>query len=105
VLQIEGDDARVVPLAPRYSHRIFDAVSVLDDPSEPMAETCRRVGAAAERMGLPRPSYSHLRRYIKEERERRAEIRQILHDVATELVAGKVPHPYVVMDRLQRAAG
>jgi hypothetical protein len=95
----------VVPLAPRYSHHIFDAVRALDDPSQPMAETCRRVGVAAERMGLPRPSYSHLRRHIRDKRERRAEIRSILHDVTTDLIAGKVPHPYVVMDRLQRAAG
>ena len=100
---MDGDDARVVPLAPRYSHRIFDAVRALDDPKEPMAETCRRVGRAAERMGLPRPSYSHLRRYIKDERERRAEIRRIVHDVTTDLIAGKVPHPYVVLDRIEEA--
>jgi hypothetical protein len=95
----------VVPLAPRYSHRILDAVRALDDPSEPMAETCRRVGLAAERMGLPRPSYSHLRRYIREERERRAAIRAVLADVANDVIAGKVPHPYHVLERLEQAAG
>jgi hypothetical protein len=105
VPQPAGDDGVVVPLAPRYSHRIFDAVRALDDPSEPMAETCRRVGVAAERMGLPRPSYSHLRRYIREERERRAAIRAVLSDAATDLIAGKVPQPYYVLQRLERAAG
>jgi hypothetical protein len=93
----------VVPLAPRYSHRVFDAVRVLDDPNEPMAETCRRVGCAAARMGLPRPSYSHLRRIIRNERERRAAIRKVVADVTGDLLAGKVPHPYVVFDRLDDA--
>ena len=32
-----------------------------DDPRVPIAETCRRVGAEAERMQLPRPSYERVR--------------------------------------------
>ena len=101
-MQHDGDDLDVVRLAPRYSQRIFDAVRALDDPSEPMAETCRRVGRAAEQMGLPRPSYSHLRRFIKDERERNAAIRRVLDDVTSDLLAGKVPHPYHVAERFDR---
>jgi hypothetical protein len=102
-LEWSGDDGDVVPIAPRYSQRIFDAVRALDDPREPMAETCRRVGRAAEQMGLPRPSYSHLRRFIKEERERQAAIRRVVHDVTSDLLAGKVPHPHHVLQRLDDA--
>jgi hypothetical protein len=68
-----------------------------------MAETCRRVGAAAEAMGLPRPSYSHLRRFIREERERRDAVHRVLADAANELLAGRVPHPYVVLGDLEDA--
>jgi hypothetical protein len=93
----------VVPLAPRYSPRILEAARALDDPREPMAETCRRVGVAAEAMGLPRPSYSHLPRFIREERERSAAIRRIVSDVTNQLVAGKVPHPYDVLGDLTEA--
>jgi len=88
----------VVPLAPRYSQRIFDLVRALDDADEPMAETCRRVGRAAEQIGLPRPSYSHLRRFIKEERAHRAAIAQVVRDVTSDLLAARVPHP----DHLER---
>ena len=37
----------------------------------PAAETCRRVGAAAEELGLMRPSYGHVRRIVRVERRRR----------------------------------
>jgi hypothetical protein len=68
-----------------------------------MAETCRRVGLAAEAMGLPRPSYSHLRRFIREERERQAAVRRVVSDATTELLAGRVPHPYEVLGQLHEA--
>jgi hypothetical protein len=93
----------VVPLAPRYSPRILEAARALDDPSQPIAETCRRVGVAAEAMGLPRPSYSHLRRFIREERERQGAIRRVVSDATNQLLAGRVPHPYDVLGELQEA--
>src|SRR5436309_10665055 len=50
-----------------------------------MAEISRRVGATAAELGLPKPSYVHLRRLIvahreeeDAERRRREEIRRIL---------------------------
>jgi len=102
-VQKDRHDDGVVPLAPRYSERIYDAVRALDDRNMPMAETCRRVGRAAERMGLPRPSYSHLRRFIVAERERQAAIRKVVSDVSADLLAGKVPHPFYVLDRIEDA--
>ncbi len=39
-----------------------------DDRSHPIAETCRRVGAEAERLGLFRPSYQRIRVLVHEAR-------------------------------------
>ena len=97
----------MVPMAPRYDPRIRDAVLALDDERLPMAETCRRVGVVAERLGVPRPSYSHLRRVIREERalraadrERREQLRKIAGDVIFDLLRGKFVHPYEVAERV-----
>jgi hypothetical protein len=89
--------------APRYSPRVLAAVRELDDRSLPMAETCRRVGVAAERLGLPRPSYVHLRRIILQERRRRDELRAIATDVARQTIAGRVVDPVRVIERLRDA--
>jgi hypothetical protein len=58
----------VVPLAPRISHRLLEAIVRLDDQGRPIAETCRRVGAEAERLGLFRPSYQRVRVLVHEAR-------------------------------------
>jgi hypothetical protein len=93
----------VVPSAPRYSPRLLAAVRQLDDRTVPLAETCRRVGAAAERLGLPRPSYVHLRRVILEERRRRDELRAIAGDVARDTARGLVIDPIAVAERIRNA--
>jgi hypothetical protein len=58
----------VVPLAPRISHQLLEAIVRLDDRGHPIAETCRRVGAEAERLGLIRPSYQRVRVLVHEAR-------------------------------------
>jgi hypothetical protein len=58
----------VVALAPRISHRLLEAIVRFDDRSHPIAETCRRVGAEAERLGLTRPSYQRIRVLVHEAR-------------------------------------
>ena len=100
----------MVPLAPRYDERIFEAVRALDDREQPIAETVRRVGAFAEKLAVPRPSYSHLRRIVLVERERadadrrrKEAIRAIAEEVAGQLLSGRIPHPYVVAERVERA--
>lgn len=62
-----------------------------------MAETCRRVGEEMSRLGLPRPSYVHLRRYLRAERERRRELRELGADVSAQLAGGLVPRPDLVL--------
>ena len=81
--------------APRYDKSLLAALRRLDDGSQPIAETCRRMGEAADRLGLPRPSYVHVRRLVKAERERRAELAAASRDLVAELAAGKVPRDAV----------
>ena len=109
----------MVRAAPRYSPLIVDWVRELDDPTEPIAETCRRVGDRAEALAIPRPSYSHLRRLVRRERawreieeRRRAEIRAALGDAAVRVASGRFVDPNDVLDRIltaderaERAAG
>jgi len=100
----------VAQIAPRYDPRILLAVRTLDDRTQPMAEIARRVGAAAAELGLPRPSYVHLRRLIVANREegdaekrRREEIKQIAAEVYFDLYRGKRVDAYEVADRIREA--
>ena len=82
--------------APRYDPRLVAAARRLDDATLPMAETCRRVGAYAEEIGLVRPSYVHLRRLIRPHRERaaaarakRAALLKIARDAYVDVTVGR----------------
>lgn len=97
----------MVPLAPRYDTVIVELVRRLDDRSVPIAETVRRVAAGAELLGLFRPSYSHLRRLVHDERDaadaeaaRRAAVRALIDDVAARVLAGGMLQSYELADRL-----
>jgi hypothetical protein len=59
--------------------RLRELVAALDD-DVPAAETWRLVAETAANMGLPRPSYPHVRRLVADERRRR-QARQDLRDV------------------------
>ena len=100
----------MVEIAPRYDRRILDAVRALDDRTESMAEISRRVGLAAAQLGLPKPSYVHVRRYIVAHREeedaeraRRDEIRQILYDAYYDFMRSRVVNAYDVAERIREA--
>jgi hypothetical protein len=93
----------VVPSAPRYSMRILDAASALDDRGESIAEICRRVGQFAEAQGLTRPSYVHLKRIIKQNRRREDEVREIAHDVARDMLRGFKVDAYELAERVRDA--
>ncbi len=73
-----------------------------------MAETWRQVSVAAERLGLTRPSYQHLRRLVRIERRRR-ELqragRAVLGRAATALAAGRVPSGVSTLERLRELQG
>ena len=100
----------MVELAPRYDPRILEAVRALDDRHQPMAETVRRVGRVAAELGLPKPSYVHLRRYILElrfeqevERARRQEIVKILLDTYEDAMNSRLIDPWLVEERIRDA--
>jgi hypothetical protein len=54
----------VLAFAPRIPPRLVQALSKLDDRSVPIAETYRRLGEKADRMGITRPSYQRIRELV-----------------------------------------
>jgi hypothetical protein len=60
----------VTAAAPRLDPRLVSALGRIDDPALPIAETWRRTGRLAESLGVPRPSYEHIRRRIRPLRRR-----------------------------------
>ncbi len=75
-----------------------------------MAEISRRVGVAAAQLGLPKPSYVHLRRVIVAHREeedaeraRREEIRRILYDAYYDVMRSRVVDAYDIAERIREA--
>jgi hypothetical protein len=98
----------MVEIAPRYDVRILAAVRTLDDREEPMAEVARRVGHVARELGLPKPSYVHLRRYIRAyraeqdvEEEKFSELRAVLADAYADALRAKVVNAYDIAERIR----
>lgn len=88
--------------------RVAVLVVELDSADVPMAETWRAVGAAADRLGMPRPSYQHVRRLVRIERRRRqleARGRAVLGRAAATMAAGRVPSAVLVLERLRELKG
>jgi hypothetical protein len=84
--------------------RLCALVAALDEEDAPAAETCRRVGAVAEELGLIRPSYGHVRRIVRIERRRhelRREARKVLSGAVSTSAAGLVPSVVLVLERLR----
>lgn len=65
----------MVAIAPRYPERLLGMIEALDDETVALAEVARRVGAAAERAGITRPSPVHVRALVRELRLQREEDR------------------------------
>jgi hypothetical protein len=88
--------------------RIAVLVAALDRDGVSVAETWRQVGEAAERLGLRRPSYQHVRRLATVDRRRRAvraKSRHVLADTFSSLAAGRVPSGVWTIERLRELAG
>jgi hypothetical protein len=83
----------VVAIAPRYPERLLGMLEALDDEELTLAEVARRVGAAAERSGITRPSPVHVRALLAELRLRRAEDREARRAAFAELTG---PLPYAI---------
>ncbi len=52
---------RSTTCSPRLDERLVAVIAQVDDPRVPIAETNRRVGTVAERLGQKRPSYQQVR--------------------------------------------
>ena len=88
--------------------RIAVLVVELDRDELPMAQTWRDVAGAAERLGMRRPSYQHVRRLVRIERRRRqleARGREVLGRAAATMAAGRVPSAVLVLERLRELRG
>ena len=70
--------------APRISRHLVDALVRFDRRTVPIAETARRVGAEADRLGYPRPSYERVRELVHQARRIRPgpTTAAVLYDVA-----------------------
>jgi hypothetical protein len=54
----------VVVIAPTIDWRLLALLVELDDETRPIAETNRRLGRAADLLGIPRPSYEQVRALV-----------------------------------------
>lgn len=74
--------------------RLRELVAALDEDDSPVAYTWRLVAESAAHVGLPRPSYPHVRRLVSDERRRRRarkEVRDVLKEAASSIAAGRAP--------------
>ena|SRR5438270_1273988 len=71
--------------AARITPRLMRELARIDDGRLPVAEVNRRLGAAADRMGVRRPSYSRVRILVHELRRVRSQATtlQVLADIST----------------------
>jgi hypothetical protein len=60
----------MVRCAPRIHPDLLEALERLDRRGVPIAETHRRLGALADRLDRPRPSYQRVRLLVHEHRAR-----------------------------------
>jgi hypothetical protein len=79
------------------SPHLLETLVKADSLSVPIAETCRRVGAEADRIGLARPSYERVRLLVHEARRirRGPGTARVLADVAF-----RVRPPEAVLDHI-----
>jgi hypothetical protein len=92
--------------APRYPDRLLRLIEQLDDESLSLAEVTRRVGAAATREGITRPSVPHVRALLAELRRARADEREV-RDAALEAlirVATRNASPWEIQTSAMHAA-
>jgi hypothetical protein len=88
----------------RNDLRLVQLVAHFDRDEHSAAETWRQVSLAAERVGLRRPSYQHVRRLVRVERRRRelrAQRREVWQDAAARNAAGLVPSVAWTLSRVR----
>jgi hypothetical protein len=86
-----------VDSAPRIGPRLLRAIERLAAKDWPIAEINRRVGAEAEALGVPRPSYERVRMLVH--RTRRLRRQPTLAEVAVD-VAFRARPPDAILDHV-----
>lgn len=76
------------------------ALRVLDAFGMPYAEAWRLLRPVAARLGVPRPSYSSVRRIVIAERARKRRQADDLDRVLAVLISGRLP--YVLVEHMRR---
>ena len=71
------------------------ALRVLDAFGMPYAEAWRLLRPVAARLGIPRPSYSSVRRIVIAERRRKKENAELLDVLLADLFTGRFPYRFV----------
>ena len=71
------------------------ALRVLDAFGMPYAEAWRQLRLVAARLGIPRPSYSSVRRIVISERRRKHENAELLDLLLADLFTGRFPYRFV----------
>ena len=71
------------------------ALRVLDAFGMPHAEAWRLLRPVAARLGIPRPSYSTVRRIVIAERRRKRENAELLDVLLSDLFTGRFPTRFV----------
>jgi hypothetical protein len=71
------------------------ALRVLDALGMPYAEAWRLLRPVAARLGIPRPSYSSVRRIVIAERRRKQENAELLDLLLADLFTGRFPYRFV----------
>ncbi|MGH3058574.1 MAG: hypothetical protein ACRDPP_10050 [Gaiellaceae bacterium] len=87
-------------------HREFVlALRVLDAFEMPYAEAWRLLRPVAARLGVPRPSYSTVRRVVIVERERKRRRADELDQLLADLFSGRFPYVLVEHEGVGTAPG
>jgi hypothetical protein len=89
--------------SPSTRLRLRELVAALDEDGAPAAATWRLVGETAANLGLPRPSYPHVRRLVRDERRRRRarrELQDVVREAASTLAGGGTPSFDYTLGRL-----
>ena len=86
--------------AARVTTRLLALIVELDDRSRPIAETCRRVGAEAERHGLTRPSYERVRTLVHATRRLRRRREPSTVQVLLDVLASRSRPPQAFLDHV-----
>jgi hypothetical protein len=93
-----------VAFHPPVDREFVLALRVLDAFGMPYAEAWRLLRPVAARLGIPRPSYSSVRRIVIAERERKRRQMDDLDRVLAAAVSGRLPFVFVE-HKLWRSTG